>query len=50
LKLKYDEPASNFVFNFNLRHYIVESLGVALVAYRAAPGEGKVGRCRLTPD
>jgi len=22
LKLKYDEPLSNFAFNFNLRHYI----------------------------
>jgi hypothetical protein len=21
LKLKYDEPLSNFAFNFNLRHY-----------------------------
>jgi hypothetical protein len=34
LKLQYDEPLSNFAFNFNLCRYVLV--------------ERKVGRCRLT--
>jgi hypothetical protein len=40
LTLKYDEPLSNFAFNFNLRHY---SMATAVV-----PAARTVGRCRLT--
>jgi len=51
LKLKCDEPLSNFVFNFNLRRYIE-----AFVVYDAAGGSSAsgfitgdvVGRCSLT--
>ena len=31
LKLNYDEPLSNFAFNFNLRHYFMGT-GIALNA------------------
>ena len=37
LKLKCDEPLSDFAFSFNLRHYS-----------EAAAKELNVGRCRLT--
>ena len=62
LKLKYDEPPSNFAFNFNLRRY---SLGLCTkrLSGCAVPKEGElegaqgdghnrnaeVARCRLTP-
>jgi hypothetical protein len=37
LKLRSDEPLSNFAFKFNLRRYIL-----------VAPVLREVGRCRLT--
>ena len=43
LKLKCDEPLSNFAFKFNLRRYIKD------IRARIAPAiYGSVGRCRLT--
>jgi len=50
LKLKYDEPLSNFAFNFKLRLYTA----VARVIQREAPAvlclqEDLVGRGTLTP-
>jgi hypothetical protein len=45
LKLKYDEPLSDFAFNFNLRCYTTaEARGVA----DQVRAELKVRRCRLT--
>ena len=40
MKLKCDEPLSNFAFNFNLRHY---TLAANVLAFRH-----EVGRCRFT--
>ena len=37
MKLKYEKPISNFAFNCNLRHYIVE----ARVAVNCAGGVGR---------
>jgi hypothetical protein len=46
LKLKYDEPLSNFIFKFNLRHYIMaenpELLRANGAAAAAAVGSLKV--------
>jgi len=44
-KLKYDEPLSNFAFEFNLRRYDVL---VASEATRLTDAAAKVDRCRLT--
>ena len=46
MKLKCDEPLSNFAFNFNLRRYSM--VGFALV-FSAFTFVAVVGRCRLTP-
>ena len=46
LKLKYDEPPSNFAFKFNLRRY------TTVLSYNAGESGGfkeiVVGRCRFT--
>ena len=45
LKLKYDEPLSNFAFKFNVRRYAEVGLGVGLrVSGKAAAFMQKVGR------
>ena len=56
LKLKSDDPLSNFAFKFNLRRYTMEALGL-LLAVVATPTDrvgdvpgyvrATVGRCRL---
>jgi len=49
LKLEYDEPLSNFAFNFNLRRYTVVCIDE--VHERSIENElliTTVGRCRLT--
>jgi glutamine synthetase type III len=33
LKLKYDDPLSNFAFNFHLRHYVMAALIAAVDKY-----------------
>ena len=56
MKLKSDEPLSNFAFNYNLRRYIQGGLNEDLVDLlvelekyeRYGGGKTKVGRCRLT--
>jgi len=50
LKLQYDEPLSNFAFNFYLRRYITEPGSVALPRAAGAAGAALImaGRCRLT--
>jgi hypothetical protein len=41
LKLRYDEPLSNFAFNFNLRHYIEGiSFGTRLIFEAMAANGG----------
>jgi hypothetical protein len=60
-KVKYDEPVSNFAFNFNLRRYNKASADAAKKQAAAAAAADKasadaarkqaadkVGRCRLT--
>jgi len=57
LNLQYDEPLSNFAFNFNLRRYakamavLIKKCGAA-VDFETSGGRtallAAVGRCRLT--
>jgi hypothetical protein len=46
LKLKYKKTLSNFSFNFDLRHYILE---MSNALKTALPDTSKVGWCSLTP-
>jgi hypothetical protein len=48
LTLKYDEPLSNFAFNFNLRRYTTCYPLDTLKSQMSVRGGLKVGRCRLT--
>jgi hypothetical protein len=49
LKLKCDDPLSNFAFNFNLRRYIKATLPIKTdVNSDFTIDTTKVGRCRLT--
>ena len=45
LKLKHDEPLSNFAFNFNLRCYTEDQFTFLHGLQKAL---NKVGRCSLT--
>jgi len=55
LKVKYDEPLSNFAFNFNLRHYTLDFYNIAatpedlaILKVKEIKNGRLVGRCSLT--